>query len=109
MIPLLFAAKRRGLVTMASWYRSSEMEYVQLYVQPTAAASVVDTLGSDGEGIIEFVDVSVAINGSHSPLLASGHCGRCCKLRVYSLWFGSCGAMTAFMTVEGFCGILACS
>lgn len=43
---------------MASWYRSSEMEYVQLYVQPTMAGAVVDALGSAGEGIMEFVDVS---------------------------------------------------
>ena len=43
---------------MGSWYRSSPMTYVQLYIEPSSAKTVVETLGDDTEGFVQFLDVS---------------------------------------------------
>jgi hypothetical protein len=43
---------------MASWFRSSSMQYVELYVAPTAATKVVQELGDIKNGIVQFTDVS---------------------------------------------------
>ncbi len=42
-----------------SWFRSSPMDYVQMYIPADAAEDIVRKLGDDREGVIQFVDVSI--------------------------------------------------
>lgn len=42
-----------------SWFRSSPMDYVQMYLPTEAAEDIVRKLGDDREGVIQFVDVSM--------------------------------------------------
>lgn len=42
-----------------SWFRSSPMDYVQMYIPADAAEDIVRKLGDDREGVIQFVDVSM--------------------------------------------------
>ncbi|KAA0173941.1 hypothetical protein FNF27_04502 [Cafeteria roenbergensis] len=55
-----------------SWFRSSPMDYVQMYIPADAAEDIVRKLGDDREGVIQFVDLNHGASvASRDPLLTT--------------------------------------